>query len=601
MKAIKHFIKSFDFFDVFFSFSYKNEKKYSTLLGGIVFILFFILSLSIGIYYFIPFVKRENFSIIYYTMILDKSETIIFPETKSTLATGLGCDVDENDGTRGEDLFELKINYVTYNNDLEGKKIKSRETIYSHPCTYEDFYNNNNETFDKLKINKYQCFDKINYEIEGIYGDDIFKYYEIFATAKEDNPEKFEKISNYLINNSCYLKLIYMDNSLDVNNYKKPINSFINDIFIELNPVLYLKMNVYFMNRYFEDDHYLFSISKEKEPIKKIIFSRTEDYFSYKGKDRGEKKPQNYQNFAKFFVRADIKKIEVKRKYQKLMEFLADSTSLSELIFNLLYIILNFTDSFYADHSLGKRLFLFKEMKNKNFDIFKKHQKIKELIEKTSSLSDKYNKKSLSIKKKNKKILLNNDSDSNLDININNKTIIHKNLNNIGSNIKIQSYLNNKILNNPYFKIFNQKNNKIVVSKFKIENTYNILEIFISSFLCCFMPKNLRIKNNINLKSNNFIYNKLDVILYIKNMIILDIMNQILLDDHCKNIIKFLCYPILTMNEEEKENQKFYKKYNEDDFNDFYEEISELNTNTEALEADKKLIIITKQKLKQLI
>ena len=202
---------------------------------------------------------------------------------------------------------------------------------------------------------------------------------------------------------------------------------------------------------------------------------------------------------------------------------------------------------------------------------------------------------------KNKKILLNNDSDSNLDININNKTIIHKNLNNIGSNIKIQSYLNNKILNNPYFKIFNQKNNKIVVSKFKIENTYNILEIFISSFLCCFMPKNLRIKNNINLKSNNFIYNKLDVILYIKNMIILDIMNQILLDDHCKNIIKFLCYPILTMNEEEKENQKFYKKYNEDDFNDFYEEISELNTNTEALEADKKLIIITKQKLKQLI
>ena len=55
------------------------------------------------------------------------------------------------------------------------------------------------------------------------------------------------------------------------------------------------------------------------------------------------------------------------------------------------------------------------------------------------------------------------------------------------------------------------------------------------------------------------------------------------------------------MNEEEKENQKFYKKYNEDDFNDFYEEISELNTNTEALEADKKLITITKQKLKQLI
>ena len=203
-------------------------------------------------------------------MNLDKSEAVVFSETKSTLATGFDCDVDENDGTRAEDLFELKINYVNYNNDLEGKKIKSRETIYSHPCTYEDFYNNNNETFDKLKINKYQCFDKINYEIEGIYGDDIFKYYEIFATAKEDNPEKFEKIYNYLINNNCYLDLFYIDNSFDFNDYKKPINSFINEIFILLNPVLYLKMNVYFMNQYFEDDHKFISISKRKELIKKL-------------------------------------------------------------------------------------------------------------------------------------------------------------------------------------------------------------------------------------------------------------------------------------------------------------------------------------------
>ena len=403
MKALKNFIKSLDYFGVSFSFRYKNEEKYSTLLGGIVFILFSIIALSLGIYYLIPFINRKNFSIIYYTMNLDKSEAVVFSETKSTLASGLDCDVDKNDGTRAEDLFELKIAHATYKIDLEGKRIKTSETIYSHPCTYEDFYNNYNDAFDKLNINKYQCFDKINYGIEGIYADDIFSYYEIVVSAKEDNPEKFEKIYNYLINNNCYLDLFYIDNSFDFNDYKKPINSFINEIFILLNPVLYLKMNVYFMNQYFEDDHNLFSISKEKEPIKKIIFSRTEDYFSYKGKDRGEKKPQNYENFAKFFVRADIKKIEVKRKYQKLMEFLADSTSLLEVIFNLLYIIFNFTDGFYADYSLGKKLFFFKEMKNKNFDIFKKHQKIKELIEKTSSLSDKYNKKSLSIKKKIKK------------------------------------------------------------------------------------------------------------------------------------------------------------------------------------------------------
>ena len=97
MKALKNFIKSLDYFGVSFSFRYKNEEKYSTLLGGIVFILFSIIALSLGIYYLIPFINRKNFSIIYYTMNLDKSEAVVFSETKSTLASGLDCDVDKNE------------------------------------------------------------------------------------------------------------------------------------------------------------------------------------------------------------------------------------------------------------------------------------------------------------------------------------------------------------------------------------------------------------------------------------------------------------------------------------------------------------------------
>ena len=154
------------------------------------------------------------------------------------------------------------------------------------------------------------------------------------------------------------------------------------------------------------------------------------------------------------------------------------------------------------------------------------------------------------------------------------------------------------------YKIFSQKNNnnKIEAPKFKIDNFYNIFEIFISSFLYCFMSKNLRIKKDLKLKSNHIIYNKLDIILYIKNMILLDIMTVILLDGSNKNIIKFLSYPILTMNEEEEnKNKTFYEKYNEDDFNKFYDVILELSTKNETLEKDKKLIIMTNQKLKQFI
>ena len=314
------------------------------------------------------------------------------------------------------------------------------------------------------------------------------------------------------------------------------------------------------------------------------------------------------------------------------MEFLADSTSLLEVIFNLLYIILNFIDSFYADYSLGKRLFLFKEMENKDFDIFKKHQKIKELIEKTEPFIGKgsiiiddsrkkfskfknkeypkypekdminiYNIKNGQINEKKEKIQLYNDCSSEKVINISKNKSANKNIKLIEVNSEIQSNLNNNKIKISSNKIYSQKKNKIEAPKFKIDNFYNIFEIFISTFLYCFMSKNLRIKKDLKLKSNHIIYNKLDIILYIKNMILLDIMTVILLDGHNKNIIKFLSYPILTMNEEEEENKKFYEKYSEDDFNKFYDEISDLSIKNEALEKDKKLIIMTNQKLKQLI
>ena len=216
-----------------------------------------------------------------------------------------------------------------------------------------------------------------------------------------------------------------------------------------------------------------------------------------------------------------------------------------------------------------------------------------------------YNVKNKNIKEKKEKISLFNDYGSEKDINIIKKNTISKNIKIIELNSEIQSNLSNNIMKSSSYKIFSQKNNnnKIEAPKFKIDNFYNIFEIFISSFLYCFMSKNLRIKKDLKLKSNNIIYNKLDIILYIKNMILLDIMTVILLDGHNKNIIKFLSYPILTMNEEEEENKnkKFYEKYSEDDFNKFYDEISELSTKNEALEKDKKLIIMTNQRLKQLL
>ena len=76
MKNIKILLKKFDFFGVTFSFRYNNEEKYSTSLGGLFFIVFCVVVVAVGVYYFIPFYNRKNFSIVYYSMNLPSTEQI---------------------------------------------------------------------------------------------------------------------------------------------------------------------------------------------------------------------------------------------------------------------------------------------------------------------------------------------------------------------------------------------------------------------------------------------------------------------------------------------------------------------------------------------
>ena len=136
----------------------------------------------------------------------------------------------------------------------------------------------------------------------------------------------------------------------------------------------------------------------------------------------------------------------------------------------------------------------------------------------------------------------------------------------------------------------------------KINYSYNIFEIIISSFFGCCMTRKLSLKKNLHIKANNIIYNKLDVVLYLRNMLLLDIMSTILLDNNTKNIIEFLIHPKLSIsNDEENEKQKFLGKYCEDDFNHFNDEITNLVQNSYKMKNDKIYISLSNNELKKLI
>ena len=317
MKFLKSSLRKIDIFGVPYSFKFKSEEKYKTPIGGLFLILLFSAGLGMGIYYFIPFYNRKTFTTVYYTLRTAKAERINFAESKTPMAFGLNC-WEGYDGTTADQLLKVDFLYVHWKLEDNDYK-KSISTLGSHSCTKNDFYNAFDETFDGSTIYNYQCLDDPSIPIEGIWTSEIFSYFQFEVNAKNNSRDLLDKIDAYLIENDCKLQIYFADNTIDIDDYQNPIKSYIEAIFIQINPTLSIRKNIYFMNQYLYDDDYLVGIfpdDNKEFSRKKTLFSRFEDYSLYQGLNR-QKDSTDYLNFVKLYIRADTKITEVKRRYQK--------------------------------------------------------------------------------------------------------------------------------------------------------------------------------------------------------------------------------------------------------------------------------------------
>ena len=648
MKSIKKFLRTIDIFGIPLTFRYKKNDKYSTSLGGLTIIIFIILAIAFGVYYFIPFVKRQNLSIIYYTMNIPKTEQIKFKDSKAAFAIGFDC--QKNGRLKVEDVFKLDAVFANYVKEMDGTYHKDKYPQTTHNCEYEDFYNNYNSSFDYLNLKNYQCLDNNKHIIEGIYADKVFSYYEFSVEAINDSDETFNNIYEYLFENDCKLQLVFTDITIDLSNYKEPIKPFLNSFFIQLNPTLFIKRNVFYMNQYLYDDDSLIAVfnSEEKPEQTKTLFSRYEEYSLYIGLDREITRPADYKNYAKIYMRSDLKKTEIRRTYQKITEFYADASSILVGIYEFLIIIISIINNFYAENSIVKKLFIFKGINNKYFNIKKRHQKINELLSlngnnnnvvtfsrnnnrlNTNLISTKISmekidekeeessiKPSSSNRSQESKILFLSRRKSNK-IRINKRNSFTKDLmiKNEKNNRKQKRYsIDNQsknILDNNNIKMNNlktlgkededndSKKSKSQKNDKNINYNFSLIEIISSLLFPCLLRGNLKIKNEYYDKATEFLYNKLDIILYVRNMVLFDIINETLLDEEKKNIINFLSRPLLSLDKKENKNI-FYQNYYETDFDKFYDGYQELAHKTYKQHKEERLLSYSNQKLKELI
>ena len=643
MDFTKSILRKIDIFGVPYSFKYKSEERYTTTIGGFAVILFIILCVSFGIYYFIPFYNRKNFTAVYYTLSTANAAPISFLDSKTAMAFGLNCWTGR-DGTTADQLFKLDFKYYHWKL-IDGEYVRTISYLKNHPCTKQDFYNEFNETFDGSQIYKYQCLDDPSITVEGIWTSEIFSYFQFEVNAKNKSRDLLDKIDNYLHENDCKFQIYYSDNTIDIDDYKKPIKSYVEAIFIQINPTLSIRRNLYFLNQYLYDDDQLIWVFNEEDEAryKRTFFSRFEEYSLFQGLKR-ENTSTDYLNFVKLYIRADTKKTEVKRTYEKVNEFFADDFSLLVVVCEVLNAIFEVLNSFWKEQSLAKNIFFFQDFDHK-LNINHKSEKIKELLHLTDP-----NKISNITPLKNS----NNDEPINTIQNFENEKIIYttkeghytsKNIptfNNIisqnedtqdeigGKYEKISSsyrgreynisnkinisftkksrnnelYETNQFTDNNLYTVTNNKDKETTLEDndgATVEYEYNLYEK-IKTIICkCCLSKELKVKNALNEKAMSILDDKLDIVLFVRNMMLIDIINATLLDTETDDIVNFLARPIITLKDDDDDDfSMLYHKYKETDFEKFYKEVVHLSKKSNKRMEEMKLISICNKHLKSI-
>ena len=356
LKKLTKLIKKCDYFGVQFNFHYKTHSKFHTVTGGCIFITFILIGVTYTALNIKSFIKRENMNLIYYSKKNEHTEFIKFDNYSTAYAYGVVCD-----GLSSEysiyDYIKLNLNFIVLNK-TGGIYNKTEYPIKGDYCTEADFYNEFNSSFLSNSLSSYLCPKEKNYIIGGMYSDEIFNYYEFVLSIKSEDESLFEELKTILHTYECRYEVFHVDTTINVYDYKNPVRRHISSEFTVLKPDEFMKMNIFFKTILVDtDENYLFNEHKTQYFLG---FSSYELYSSKKGYDRISKKISNYDKLAKIYFRSGLEHTIIQRKYMKLTEFAANMSSLLSTILLILYVIVTYMNTFFAEQSVMKKIFQFK-------------------------------------------------------------------------------------------------------------------------------------------------------------------------------------------------------------------------------------------------
>lgn len=583
---MNNFLKKFDYFGVEIFFLYDSKIKYYSSTGGFIFLIFFFISLIYVGCNIKPFVTRKNMTLIFYDKKIEQTDIIDFENYTSRFSYQYVCSGFEQ--TELDKLFQITVHHVTMNS-TNGEKKKTKVLLNSTKCKKNDFYNEFNATYDNNGYDKNLfCPDLKDFVIGGVYQDHIFKYFELTTSARKNaDPDKIRAV---LQNYECRLEVNHVDTVINVYDYSHPIKRYIRSEFSTIKANLLNKMNIYFKVQTFDSyENYLFDKHSNSYYLG---YSYFEEYEDDKGYDRFIVKPYNYDTFAKIYLRADLERTIIQRKYMKLTEFAANMSSILSEILLILYVIVRFINRIYAEQSVIKKIFQFKDVyKNEKNETVIKKMKIKF----GEPMSNNYFKKEDNSKKEDHDNSINKSSDE-ATISITKNIIIPQNEIPFGSNKNTSTKAILKI---------NKPRDLHSIAKNNVKVNINIFEIILQYLLPCFTCKSLRIKQKLFTQGFHKLCFQLDVLTYLKKMQQIELMHFLILNPSQNNMVHFLSKPSISALNQKDIYDYLDLQYNVDikdhEIDEFYTYLKNLSEKTERTEVEDRLLDVAVLQLKNLL
>ena len=381
-KKIKEKIRAVDFFGTFVSFRVDQEIKYKSLIGGSCTILYIVIAFIYIIYMAIPFLKRKDINFTFSNKIVSKNPFVNLTSSNFIFAFGPLYSSDAASAIYNtSQYFTYKINIIEW---IGIDDFFSKEISFEF-CNESNFPSNLNEQFEVNELNELYCpiiNQNLNFSLDGLYTDDYYKFITIEMILNDYGKNNFDKVRNFIKENPLLMSFFFIDTAIDYENRKFPLPSYINYITKDID-FDYIKKSEIFLSslEFTNDDNYFFNQQTLK---KKIMFEHSEDSFRLIN-DRND---ENIYEIFKIEIKVSPKITTLKRKYQKLPEFVA---SLSGLLYFLLLVMLvcsNLIEKKAINQKLIHKMLKFKGNKNINInyliDKFKKSNVI-DINEKSKS------------------------------------------------------------------------------------------------------------------------------------------------------------------------------------------------------------------------